>query len=246
MTTKELYSTTKKAAALGDPAAMFKIGMILLEGTLGQSRNPKEGINLLKRAATQADETTPYALHELAILYEGTNLDPSTGIVPDPVYSFELFLKASQLGYAPSQYKLGLAHEYGHLGLVIDAKRSIAWYTKAAQQGEAEAELALSGWYLTGYEGILNQSDKEAFLWSRKAASKGLAKAEYAVGYFMEHGVGTEQNLEEARRWYIRAAGQGNPRAIARLNDKGPSKKEHQIRPSDWKRSKDAQNCSVM
>lgn len=72
----------KKAAALGDTAAMFKAGMILLEGSLGQARNPREGVNLLKRAADQADETTPYALHELAILYEGTNLDPATGVVP--------------------------------------------------------------------------------------------------------------------------------------------------------------------
>jgi TPR repeat protein len=250
----------RKAAALGDPAAMFKVGMILLEGTLGQARNPKEGVNLLKRAATQADETTPYALHELAILYEGVNLDPATGIVPvsfiilifnvqDPSYAFELYLKASKLGYAPSQYKLGLSHEYGHLGLAIDAKRSIAWYTKAAQQGEAEAELALSGWYLTGFEPIIQQSDKEAYLWARKAANKGLAKAEYAVGYFLEHGVGSEQNLEEARKWYIRSAGQGNSRAIARLSDRGQEKREaQQIKPIDWRRSKDAQNgnCIVM
>ncbi|KAJ3331052.1 hypothetical protein HDU91_003426, partial [Kappamyces sp. JEL0680] len=72
----------KKAAALGDTAAMFKAGMILLEGSLGQAKNPREGVNFLKRAAAQADETTPYALHELAILYEGTNLDPATGVVP--------------------------------------------------------------------------------------------------------------------------------------------------------------------
>lgn len=31
-------------------------------------------------------------------------------------------------------------------------------------------------------EGVLKQSDTEAYLWGRKAANKGLAKAEYAVG----------------------------------------------------------------
>lgn len=210
----------KKAATLGDTAAMFKAGMILLEGSLSQQRNPREGVNFLRRAAAQADEKTPYALHELAILYEGINVDPSTGVVPDPSYAYDLYLRSSKLGYAPSQYKLGLAHEYGHLGLPIDARFSIAWYTKAAQQGEAEAELALSGWYLTGFEGFLIQSDTEAYLWARKAADKGLAKAEYAVAYFLEHGVGTNQDLEEARRWYLRSAGQANPRAIARLKDK--------------------------
>jgi TPR repeat protein len=72
----------KKAAALGDPSALFKAGMILLEGSLGQVRNPREGVNLLRRAANLADENTPYALHELGILYEGINLDPATGVVP--------------------------------------------------------------------------------------------------------------------------------------------------------------------
>ena len=140
-----------------------------------------------------------------------------------------------------------MAHEYGHLGLAIDAKRSIAWYTKAAQQGESEAELALSGWYLTGFETLLVQSNKEAYLWARKAADKGLAKAEYAVGYFLEHGIGVDQNLEEARRWYLRAAGQGNTRAIARLSDKG-GKKEAVPKTANWRQQKDAQNgqCSLM
>jgi TPR repeat protein len=72
----------KKAASLGDTAAMFKAGMILLEGTLGQTKNPREGVNLLRRAAAQADSSTPYSLHELGILYEGVNLDPATGVVP--------------------------------------------------------------------------------------------------------------------------------------------------------------------
>jgi TPR repeat protein len=153
------------------------------------------------------------------------------------------------LGYAPSQYKLGMSHEYGYLGLAVDAKRAIAWYTKAAQQGDAEAELALSGWYLIGHEPLISQSNKEAFLWAKKAANKGLSKAEYAMGYFMEHGIGTVQNLEEARRWYIRAAGQGNTRAIARLSDKGSKQKsESSLKPSDWKMSKDAQKgeCTLM
>ena len=79
---------------------------------------------------------------------------------------------------------MGLSYEYGLLDLPVDARRSIAWYTKAAEKSDPEAELALSGWYLTGAELVLKQSDTEAYLWARKAADKGLAKAEYAVGYY--------------------------------------------------------------
>ena len=90
----------------------------------------------------------------------------------------------------------------------IDNRASIAWYTKAAAQGEHNAELALSGWYLTGAEGMLEQSDMEAYLWARKAAQSEppLAKAMFAMGYFTEQGIGCPKSLEEAKRWYGRAA----------------------------------------
>ena len=72
------------------------------------------------------------------------------------------------------------------MGCPVDPRQSIAWYSKAAVQEEHQSELALSGWYLTGSEGVLQQSDTEAYLWARKAAQSGLAKAEYAMGYFTE------------------------------------------------------------
>ena len=55
----------KRAAALGDAPAMYKMGMIQLKGLLGQPKNPKDAITWLKRAAERADEENPHALHEL-------------------------------------------------------------------------------------------------------------------------------------------------------------------------------------
>lgn len=206
----------RKAASLGDTAAMYKLGMILLLGSLGEQKNPREAINWLKRAAEQADEENPHALHELAALHEM----PNSGLVPhDPAYAKALFTQAGHLGYVQSQYKLGQCYEYGVLTCPVDPKRSIAWYTRAAEKGYAEAELALSGWYLTGSEGVLKQSDSEAYLWARKAANKGLSNAEYAVGYYAEVGIGIKQDIEFAKRWYMRAAAQGNKRAMSRLTE---------------------------
>ncbi|KAG5336996.1 hypothetical protein C0989_011259 [Termitomyces sp. Mn162] len=194
----------RKAASLGDTPAMYKLGMILLNGLLGEQKNPREAINWLKRAAEQADAENPHALHELALLHEV----PNSILVPyDPVYARSLFTQAAQLGYTPSQFKLGQCYEYGTLSFPVDPRRSIAWYTKAAEKGDPEAELALSGWYLTGSEGVLKQSDSEAYLWARRAANKGLSKAEYAVGYYAEVGIGIKQDIEFAKRWYMRAAG---------------------------------------
>ncbi|GAA5886417.1 hypothetical protein JCM6882_001631 [Rhodosporidiobolus microsporus] len=235
----------RKASALGDTAGMYKLGMILLHGLLGQQRNPKEALAWLKRAASQADEDNPHALHELGLLYEKPPLlvssttaslgakaaaqlqqqhlqagGPPPTIVPfDPPQAREYFTQAAQLGYPPSQFKLGACYEFGTLTCPVDPRRSIAWYTRAAERGDSGAELALSGWYLTGSEGVLKQSDSEAYLWARRAANKGLAKAEYAVGYYSEVAIGVKADLEEAKRWYMRAAAQGNKRAMQRLTE---------------------------
>lgn len=196
----------KRSAMLGDTPAMYKVGMILLKGLLGQQRNPREAVGWLKRAAERADAENPHALHELGLLYESAGGDDA--LVRDEGYALQLFRQAAELGYKFSQYRMGAAHEYGLMGCPVDARLSIMWYSRAATQEEHQSELALSGWYLTGSEGVLAQSDTEAYLWARKAATAGLAKAEYAMGYFTEVGIGVPANLEDAKRWYWRAAGE--------------------------------------
>lgn len=196
----------KRSATLGDTPAMYKMGMILLKGLLGQEKNRREAIGWLKRAAERADSENPHALHELALLYEAAG--PNDPVLRDEAYAFSLFQQAADLGYKFSQFRLGCVYEFGLMGCPIDPRSSILWYSRAAQQEEHQAELALSGWYLTGTDGVLQQSDTEAYLWARKAAQAGLAKAEYAMGYYTEVGIGVPANLEDAKRWYWRAAGE--------------------------------------
>lgn len=200
----------RRAAALGDGPAMYKLGVVLLKGLLGNPRNIAEAVTWLKRGAEKADKDNPHALHELAMLHESSNTNPEirNKVVADDGYARELYTQAAQLGYKFSQFRLGQGYEYGALGLPIDNRSSISYYTKAAAQGEHQAELALSGWYLTGAEGILEHSDTEAYLWARKAASSEppLAKAMFAMGYFTENGIGCPASMDEARKWYGRAA----------------------------------------
>ncbi|KAH7409584.1 hypothetical protein BKA64DRAFT_705351 [Cadophora sp. MPI-SDFR-AT-0126] len=208
----------KRAAMLGDTPAMYKMGMIQLKGLLGQPKNPREAVGWLKRAAERADAENPHALHELGLLYEAPQ-GTDNSVVRDEAYSFSLFQQSADLGYKFSQFRLGAAYEYGLFNCPIDPRLSIMWYSRAAAQEEHQSELALSGWYLTGSEGVLQQSDTEAYLWARKAAMAGLAKAEYAMGYFTEVGIGSPANLEDAKRWYWRAAAQNFPKARERLED---------------------------
>ncbi|KAH8661951.1 hypothetical protein BX600DRAFT_512838 [Xylariales sp. PMI_506] len=240
----------KRAATLGDTPAMYKVGMIMLKGLLGQQKNPREAVGWLKRAAERADPENPHALHELGLLYESAQ--PNDVILRDEAYAFTLFEQAASLGYKFSQFRMGCAYEYGLMGCPIDPRLSIMWYSRAAAQEEHQSELALSGWYLTGTDGVLQQSDTEAYLWARKAAQAGLAKAEYAMGYFTEVGIGIPANLEDAKRWYWRAAAQNFPKARERLEDlkrtggknSGPRPRERISRSKIGKQQEG--ECSVM
>ncbi|OBR05768.1 SKT5 protein [Colletotrichum higginsianum IMI 349063] len=238
----------KRAATLGDTPAMYKVGMILLKGLLGQQKNPREAVGWLKRAAERADAENPHALHELGLLYESAA--PNDAIIKDEAYAFTLFRQAADLGYKFSQYRLGCAFEYGLMGCPVDPRQSIMWYSRAAQQGEHQSELSLSGWYLTGSDNVLQQSDTEAYLWARKAATAGLAKAEYAMGYFTEVGIGVPANMEDAKRWYWRAAAQDFPKARERLEDlkragKGGPRQRERISRSKIGKQQEGE-CSVM
>ncbi|KAJ2714580.1 hypothetical protein H4R19_001655 [Coemansia spiralis] len=207
----------RKAAAQSNVPAMYKLGVVLIKGSLGVAAAPREGVNWLKRGADNATPECPHALHELALCHESSDIP---GLIPDETYARQLYIKAGKLGYVASQVRLGQAYEYGTLGCPVDARRSIGWYTRAAEKANSDAELALSGWYLTGAEPFLPQNDVEAYLWARRAADRKLAKAEYAVGYYYECGIGvTRPDLAEAQRWYTRAAQQGNRRAINRLRE---------------------------
>ncbi|KAL8668548.1 MAG: hypothetical protein Q9168_006830 [Polycauliona sp. 1 TL-2023] len=236
----------QRAATLGDTAAMYKMGVIQLKGLLGQQKSAPAALSWLQRAAKQADKENPHALHELALLYEAPN--SIEGLRQDEDHARQLFIEAANLGYKFSQFRLGCGFEYGLFGCPIDPRQSIAWYSKAAVQDEHQSELALSGWYLTGAEGILQQSDTEAYLWARKAAHAGLAKAEYAMGYFTEVGIGAPANIEDAKRWYWRSASQNFLKARERLEDlrKGGAKMQ-KTRVSRSKINKQSEGeCIVM
>jgi TPR repeat protein len=124
----------RKAAAMGNQFAMHKLGLILLQGLMNQNKNEREAITWLKRASSYADKAHPHALHDLAQCHEPGRV-PSNIVIADEAYALELYNRAAELGYAPSQHRLGTAFEYGQLGFKIDPKASIHWYRKAADQG---------------------------------------------------------------------------------------------------------------
>ncbi|KAI9323586.1 hypothetical protein BX666DRAFT_1888308 [Dichotomocladium elegans] len=210
----------RKAATLSHPGAMYRLGVAEMNGELGISKNARDGVKWLKRAAEAATSEYPHAIHELALLHEK---GIENVVFVDLDYAVSLYAQAAELGYAPAAFRLGQCYEYGKLNCKQDPALSIHYYTIAAQQGHREACFALTAWYLVGSPGILPQSDEEAYIWARRAAEKDLPKAEYAVGYFTEVGIGIAKDAAEAMHWYKKAAEHGDKRAIQRLQGKNIS-----------------------
>lgn len=118
----------RKAAASLHPGAMYRLGIAELNGELGMSKRPKEGVKWLKRSAEAATAEFPHALHELALLHE-RGID--NVVFVDYEYAAELLAQASELGYAPSAYRLGECYEYGKMGCPQDPALSIHYYVRA-------------------------------------------------------------------------------------------------------------------
>jgi uncharacterized protein len=88
------------------------------------------------------------------------------------------------------------------------AERTLFEETKAkAEQGDAEAQLALAGLYASG-TGV-SKDPRKAEKWHRMAAEHGLARAQYELALDCFDGIGTKPDPAEAVRWLRLASEQG-------------------------------------
>lgn len=126
--------------------------------------------------------------------------------------------KAAYLGFAKAQTKMGAAYELCQLGCDFDPALSLHYNALAARQGDADAEMSISKWFLCGYDGVFSKNDELAFNYARRATQSGLATAEFAMGYFFEIGMYVPVDLKEARQWYTKASEHGNKDAPARID----------------------------
>ncbi len=120
---------------------------------------------------------------------------------------------AAKQGDANAQKSLG--DYYKGEGAEQSYEEAAKWYLKAAEQGNADAQLRLGHCYYEG-EGV-EQSYEEAVKWYLKAAEQDNFYAPYVLGKRYYEGEGVEQSYEEAVKWYRRAAAQGHVSAMVNL-----------------------------
>ncbi len=100
------------------------------------------------------------------------------------------------------------------LGVAPNYLAAVAWYRKAADQGNAFAQDNLGLCYASGRGIAANYA--EAVKWYRLSADQGNAVAENHLGNCYYTGRGVAQDYAAAAAWYRKAAAQGN--ALARRN----------------------------
>ena len=84
-------------------------------------------------------------------------------------------------------------------GVKKDEAEAVKWYTKAAQQGHALAQVNLGLMYH-------NKDEAEAVKWWTLAALLGHAKAQFFLGVMYAKGEGVIRDEAEAVKWYTKAA----------------------------------------
>ncbi|KAI1175294.1 hypothetical protein F4777DRAFT_550894 [Nemania sp. FL0916] len=218
-----------------DSAAAYRLGMINLLGQRGMQKDIARGLDLIHQAADTADEDAPQGAFVYGMLI-GRDL-PDVNI-PEGILTYDVAVarqyieKAAYLGFAKAQLKMGQAYELCQLGCEFMPSHSLHYYGLAARQGQPEACLGVSRWFLFGYEGEFAKNEQLAFKYAQMAAKTKLATGEFAMGYYYEIGISVEKDVREARRWYELAAEHGNKDAVGRLDGlsqaKTLSKEDHE------------------
>ncbi len=96
-----------------------------------------------------------------------------------------------------------------------DLTQAAEWFTRAAEQGSAEAQFMLGFLHRRG-EGV-SKDDITAAKFFRKAAEQGYVEAEEVYAQCLEAGIGMTANPKMAIEWYRRAADHGSSGALVHL-----------------------------
>lgn len=131
----------------------------------------------------------------------------------------DAYLSAATAGDFRAQYELGYYYEYGP---ARDLTQSLGWYRKAAEQGNAVAQVHAGRMYLHGWG--TPKDEKEAASWFLKAANQGEAVGERELAYCYRYGLGVDHDDQQAFNWYYSAAQQDDSTAeeyLAFLYDEG-------------------------
>ena len=124
--------------------------------------------------------------------------------------------KATELGEVEAMYNMGRFYDEGPIGVnpvgvKLNKKKAMHFYRMAADRGCALSQTCLA-------EMLCESGNiKEAFRYIQLSAEQGFTVGELSLGECYWRGNGVKIDIDEARHWFMRAAGKGNERAKEHL-----------------------------
>ena len=187
-----------KAAEAGNTDGQLALGIMLLDGSLGEPKLA-DGSAWLEKAAAAGNVQAQY---NQALFYSGVYNNK-----PDWNKAFALFKQAADKGLAEAQYNLALLYTDGR-GVEKNAVQAANWFSKAAAQGMPDAALEYGVLVFRG-EGV-QKDEVLGTKWLTIAAQHGNAVAQNRVARILALGLpGVKQDPIEAMKWNFLAAKQG-------------------------------------
>lgn len=218
------------AAKMGLPEGAHAYGMILYYTEDDNIHDYQTGFDFINFAMVNASPEYPFPFFDLGRIYEHGN--PQLNLAVDIKYSYKIYINGASLGCPNSCYRLGRAYEFGELERIRSWRDAIFWYKKAANLGQVDAQMALSAFYITGIDRILDVNYEEAYQWTLKAAITGHAGAAFSLGGYIEKGIGIKKDSAHALWWYSISGLYGNKNAKYKIEQlsyqisQTPSKKK--------------------
>lgn len=126
-----------------------------------------------------------------------------------------------------ADYALAVQYMRGD-GVPKDEQKAMTYLTRAAAEGNANAELGMGYHYLQGSAGLTKDSEKAAVFFTR-AAKHGNRDAQYNIGLAYVRGEGVTKDLAKAYTWFEKAAYQDDAGAqynlgVMSVNGEGTAK----------------------
>ena len=208
-------------AQSGNALAMHDLGRMFMDG-LGRKIDEAQAREWYAKAldallAVESAKPNRYVEYRIGKMYAA-----ELGTEQDYVAAVDWISKSADQNYKYAQYSLAGLYYRGQ-GVEQDFGKARQLYERAAEQGFPYAAYELGKMYRDGV-GCERSSEQSAdyfsmaFLGFRSLEQQSHDdKLQYRIGWMFFHGVGTEKDEAEARKWFEKSAAVGNPHAQYQL-----------------------------
>ncbi len=200
---EEAYKIFTKLADRGNGRAMYFLGEYCAFGYVPEKKDPVQADEWWRKGA---DADDPLAMIHYAVSLPKTS-NKREKLLEECVVEI---ITLAEKGDLMAQNEAAQMYKQGY-GVEKNEKKVKEWLTKSADEGFWLSENQLGSYY---YQ---KEIYDEAVSWFKQAAMKGFSVAQNNLGKCYYEGNGVKKSLKEARKWFEKAAAQGNKRAADAL-----------------------------